>query len=164
MSPIRLDVRRLKKDVALTPRPSGVLAPGGRPATGLMEAVRDNFDAILALKATGASWGAIASGLSAQGYTTADGRPVDAKNLTGVISSLRRQTARRATKAEARMSRSDLPRPATRPSRRLSLASELAAPRSAPSSVAASATEEAIRSAALEKLQGLLKPDPTTKD
>ena len=84
----RLDLRRLARDAAATPdsrRKAG--APGGRPATGLMDIVRDHLDALVALQAGGLTWDAVAAGLTAQGFTTAAGEPITGRNLTGVISS-----------------------------------------------------------------------------
>lgn len=74
----RLDLSRLKRDLAASAkaRDGMTLAPGGRAATGLMAMVRDNLDALLALKASGSTWKEIAAGLTAQGYATADGRPL----------------------------------------------------------------------------------------
>ena len=73
----RLDLRRLARDAAATPdsrRKAG--APGGRPATGLMDIVRDHLDALVALQAGGLTWDAVAAGLTAQGFTTAAGEPI----------------------------------------------------------------------------------------
>ncbi len=86
-------------------------APGGRPATGLMQAVRANLDALLALQAGGLTWDAVAAGLTAQGFTTANGKPITGRNLTGVISSVRRQAAAREARAAARAARPDRPEP-----------------------------------------------------
>ena len=67
----RLDLRRLERDTAAADAGTVQLAPGGRPATGLMQLVRDNLDALVALQAGGRTWGAIAAGLTAQGFRTA---------------------------------------------------------------------------------------------
>lgn len=111
--PPRLDLRRLARDAAAAPGSRReTRAPGGRPATGLMEAVRANLDALVALQAGGLTWDAVAAGLTAQGFTTADGQPVTGRNLTGIISSVRRQAAARAARMAARAARLDRPEPA----------------------------------------------------
>ncbi len=64
-----LDLKRLKADISQLQRdrPADV-GPGGRRLTGAMGVVRDNLQALEALKAEGASWGTIAAGLAAQEY------------------------------------------------------------------------------------------------
>ncbi|WP_342142515.1 hypothetical protein [Methylobacterium fujisawaense] len=105
----RLDLRRLARDAAAVPGAHrAALAPGGRAATGLMDVVRADLDALVALQAGGLTWNAIAAGLTAQGLTTADGRPITGRNLTGVISSIRRQAQRGATRDAERKSRVDV--------------------------------------------------------
>lgn len=117
--PARLDLRRLARDAAAVPGSRReVRAPGGRPATGLMQAVRANLDALLAMQAGGLTWDAVAAGLTAQGFTTANGQPITGRNLTGVISSLRRQAAARAARAAVRAARPDRREPAASPSDR----------------------------------------------
>ncbi len=165
----RLDLRRLAHDAAATPgsrRRAG--APGGRPATGLMDAVRDHLDALVALQARGLTWDAVAAGLTAQGYTTANGRPVTGRNLTGIISSVRRQAAARAAKAMARAAHSDRPDPAPRDdaqtasaSRSSRLAPELRAERDVPAAADTDAplTEAEIRRLQIEKHSHLFKKD-----
>jgi hypothetical protein len=111
--PSRLDLRRLARDAAAAPGSRREMrAPGGRPATGLMEAVRINLDALVALQVGGLTWDAVAAGLTAQGFTTADGQPVTGRNLTGIISSVRRQAVAREARMAARAARSDRPPPA----------------------------------------------------
>lgn len=104
----RLNLTRLRRDAAAA---SGahreVLAPGGRKATGLMDAVRKDLNALVALQAGGLTWNAIATALSAQGLTTADGRAITGRNLTGVVSSIRRQARRAATRDAGRKARGD---------------------------------------------------------
>ncbi|KAB1070582.1 hypothetical protein [Methylobacterium planeticum] len=105
----RLDLRRLARDAAAAPGAQRAnLAPGGRAATGLMDAVRADLDALFALQAGGLTWNAIAAGLTAQGLTTADGRAITGRNLTGVISSIRRQAQRGATRDAERKTRADV--------------------------------------------------------
>ncbi|MBX9934747.1 MAG: hypothetical protein K2Y56_25090 [Methylobacterium sp.] len=105
----RLDMRRLARDAAAAPGAHrAALAPGGRAATGLMDAVRADLDALVALQAGGLTWNAIAAGLTAQGLTTADGRAITGRNLTGVISSIRRQAQRGATRDAERRHRVDV--------------------------------------------------------
>ena len=104
----RLDLRRLERETVPADTRANQLAPGGKPITGVMEVVRENLDALVALKASGRSWSAIAAGLTAQGFRTADGRDLTAANLTGVISSVRRQTARRVAKRTAQAARPDV--------------------------------------------------------
>jgi hypothetical protein len=110
-TPSRFDLARLRRDLAAAAkaREGMTLAPGGRAATGLMALVRDNLDALLDLHASGSTWKEIAAGLTAQGYATADGRPLKDTQLTGVISSVRRQAARRAARQVAHYTRADLP-------------------------------------------------------
>ncbi|GAA0273094.1 hypothetical protein LNAOJCKE_4626 [Methylorubrum aminovorans] len=109
----RLDLRRLARDAAAAPGSRREMrAPGGRLATGLMEAVRTNLDVLVALQAGGLTWDAVAAGLTAQGFTTADGQPVTGRNLTGIISSVRRQAAAREARMAARAARLDRPEPA----------------------------------------------------
>lgn len=103
----RLDLRRLEREAASADMRSSKLAPGGKPITGVMALVRENLDALVALKVSGRSWGAIAAGLTAQGFRTADGRDLTAANLTGVISSVRRQAARKLARETERRSRGD---------------------------------------------------------
>jgi hypothetical protein len=103
----RLDLRRLERETAAADARTVQLAPGGRPATGLMQLVRENLDALVALQADGRTWGAIAAGLTAQGFRAADGRDLTAANLTGVISSVRRQAARRLAREATRRARAD---------------------------------------------------------
>lgn len=165
----RLDLRRLERELVLAADARGPkLAPGGRPVTGLMALVRENLDALVALQAGGSTWKEIAAGLTAQGYKTADGRALTDTDLTGVISSVRRQAKRDAARAATRQSRLDLPqRVASRgPERRLSLSADLvpSGPSHAPFATDASASEEAIRHENLDKLQDLLKPSVSKKD
>lgn len=166
--PPHLDLHRLERDVADTAARSAGLAPGGRPATGLMDVVRDNLDALTALQASGATWNAIAAALTKQGYATGDGRPLTGSQITGLISSVRRQARRRATKASTRRSLADLlpPVPDRGTELRLHLAADLVAPTAPRNSSASEAaeTEEAIRRGNLDKLQGLLKPPSSKKD
>ena len=165
----RLDLRRLARDAAATPNGHRkACAPGGRPATGLMEAVRDHLDALVALQAGGLTWDAVAAGLTAQGFTTADGGPITGRNLTGVISSVRRQAATRAARAAKRAARPDraalAPLPATstgsgpRPTR---LAPELHPDRAIPEPGPTDAplTEADIRRLQAERHSHLFKKD-----
>ena len=164
----RLDLRRLEQDVADTMPRSDGLAPGGRPATGLMAIVRDNLDALVAMQAGGVTWNAIAAALTKQGYATSDGRDLTGAQITGIVSSVRRQAKRRAAKAASRQGRPDLltPVPERGPDRRLSLSTDLVSPTSSPDLAASDAarTEEAIRRESLDKLQDLLKPSTLKKD
>ena len=169
----RLDLRRLARDAAADPdAPRRALAPGGRPATGLMQAVRDNLDALLALKAEGRTWAAIAAGMTAQGFTTADGRAITERNLTGVVASVRRQTRRAAAKEAGRRDRGDLrdeesqtatlgsaPSSTTTNSARQgpSLSPDLV--REAATSLPLRPAEDERRRAALARAQSLLKKD-----
>ena len=161
-----LDLRRLERDLVAegATRPAG-LAPGGRAATGLMAVVRDNLDALVALQVGGQTWNAIAAGLTKQGYTTADGRALTGGQLTGLISSVRRQAARRAAKVATRERRGDLlpAQPRREAGHRLTLSTDLAP--TAPRELADpdGTSEEAIRRENLANLQGLLKP-PSKKD
>lgn len=105
----RLDLRRLARDAAAAPGARrAALAPGGRASTGLMDVVRENLDVLVALQAGGLTWDAVAAGLTAQGLTTADGRAITGRNLTGVISSVRRQARRNADKDATRRARADV--------------------------------------------------------
>ncbi|NEU14590.1 hypothetical protein G3T14_21100 [Methylobacterium sp. BTF04] len=168
LKPPRLDLRRLERELVLAADARGPkLAPGGRPVTGLMALVRENLDALVALQAGGSTWKEIAAGLTAQGYKTADGRPLTDTDLTGVISSVRRQAKRDAARAATRQSRLDLPQRAPHgPERRLSLSADLVSSASShdPPAIDASASEEAIRRENLDKLQDLLKPSLSKKD
>ncbi len=171
--PPRLDLLRLARDAASTPDAQrGALAPGGRPATGLMRAVRDNLDELLALKAEGRTWAAIAAGMTAQGFATADGRAITERNLTGVVASVRRQTRRLAAKEAGRRNRGDLrneefpnsslgsaPPPATANSarQRPSLSPDLV--RDAATSLPPRPAKDESRRAALARAQSLLKKD-----
>lgn len=166
--PPRLDLRRLERDVAnAAPRSAG-LAPGGRPATGLMAVVRDNLDALVAMQAGGVTWNAIAAALTKQGFATGDGRDLTGAQVTGIVSSVRRQAKRRAAKAATRQTRADLPQQVleSRPKRRLDLSADLASPTASHDIAVSDAadTEEAIRRDNLDKLQGLLKPATSKKD
>ena len=158
-----LDLRRLERDVADAAPRSGGLAPGGRPATGLMSVVRDNLDALVAMQVGGATWKAIAAGLTKQGYTTGDGRPLTGAQISGLVSSVRRQAKRRAVKLGARQARPDLPTEPTAPlpTRRLALSADLAAQDIPQDRAAADVgrTEDAIRRESLDKLQDILKKD-----
>lgn len=165
----RLNLRRLARDTVTAPGARrGVLAPGGRPATGLMAAVRDNLDALLALKAEGRSWAAIAAGLTAQGFATADGRAIDERNLTGVISSVRKQAKRHAAKDALRRGRDDVSAAAAVPAvpdpvpgrlpPRPTLSPDLVTT-SAAGSPRAGRSEDERRRAALARAQSLLKKD-----
>lgn len=108
MSPAPLDMRRLKKDVAIASSTRApALAPGGKPVTGLMESVRKNLDDILVVKAS-ASWNVIAAQVTAQGFRTADGKAITGNNLSGIVSSVKRQRARRAQQEAKRAGRGDL--------------------------------------------------------
>lgn len=73
-----------------------------------MAVVREHLDALLALHAGGLTWDAVAAGLTAQDLTTADGRAITGRNLTGVISSVRRQARRGAARAAERKDRGDV--------------------------------------------------------
>lgn len=174
--PSRLDLRRLTRDAAAAPGSRREMrAPGGRPATGLMQAVRTNLDALVALQAGGLTWDAVATGLTAQGFTTADGQPVTGRNLTGIISSVRRQAAAREARMAARAARpdrseparalTDLPNPAPRPSQLApelsrdhpALPSNCEAP--APTGSDAPLSEAEIRRLQAEKHSHLFKKD-----
>ncbi len=138
-------------------RPTG-LAPGGRPATGLMDLVRENLDAILSLQAGGKTWDAIARGLTKQGYKTSDGRELTGKHLTGIVSSVRRQAARRAEKVAARGARADVTSLKRDTDRRLALSPDLVGPRATPRPNP-EPSEEALRRENLARLQDLIKKD-----
>lgn len=165
----RLDLRRLARDAAATPNSHRkAAAPGGRPATGLMEAVRDNLDALVALQAGGLTWDAVAAGLMAQGFTTAGGGPITGRNLTGVISSVRRQAAARASRTAARAARPDRADPAPSPaastgsrSRPTRLAPELRSGSDTPDPAPTDAplTEAEIRQMQAERHAHLFKKD-----
>jgi hypothetical protein len=162
--PPRLDLRRLERDVATaTPRIDG-LAPGGRPATGLMAVVRDNLDALVAMQARGVTWNAIAAALTQQGYATGDGRPLTGGQITGIVSSVRRQAKRRAAKGATRQTRPDLPQPV--PERRLGLSADLVPPTVSRDRAATdpAQTENEIRRASLDKLQDFLKSSTPKTD
>ena len=166
--PPRLDLRRLERDVAdAAPRSEG-LAPGGRPATGLMAVVRDNLDALVAMQAGGVTWNAIAAALTKQGFATADGRDLTGAQITGIVSSVRRQAKRRAAKAATRQVRPDLPlaSPERGPERRLSLSADLVPPTTSRELAASdlAQTEEGIRHENFDKLQDFLKPSIPKKD
>ena len=165
----RLDLRRLARDAAATPdsrRKAG--APGGRPATGLMDIVRDHLDALVALQAGGLTWDAVAAGLTAQGFTTAAGEPITGRNLTGVISSVRRQAAARASRTAARAARPARADPAPSPaastgsrSRPTRLAPELRSGSDTPDPAPTDAplTEAEIRQMQAERHAHLFKKD-----
>ena len=165
----RLDLRRLARDADAVPGGRReALAPGGRPATGLMDAVRANLDALLALQAGGLTWDAIAAGLTAQGFTTAQGRPITGRNLTGIVSSVRRQTAARAARMETRAARPDRPEPKPHPAEparstpaSFRLAPELRRERAAqaPAGEDAPLSETEIRRLQAEKHATLFKKD-----
>ncbi|MCY1644082.1 hypothetical protein [Methylorubrum sp. SL192] len=161
--PTRLDLRRLERDVSDAPLRSGGHAPGGRPATGLMAVVRDNLEALVAMQAGGVTWKAIAAGLTKQGYTTGDGRPLTGAQISGLVSSVRRQAKRRAAKMGARQTRSDLPVDPSprRTERRLALSADLASLASPLDRTTSDAgrTEDAIRRENLDKLRDILKKD-----
>lgn len=133
-----------------------------------MEAVRDHLDALVALQAGGLTWDAVAAGLTAQGFTTADGGPITGRNLTGVISSIRRQAAARAARAAERAARPDraaLARPPAAPAgadpRLTWLAPELRPDRATPSPGPTDAplTEAEIRQMQAERHSHLFKKD-----
>ena len=130
-----------------------------------MAVVRDNLDALVALQVGGQTWKSIAEGLTKQGYTTADGRALTGGQLTGIISSVRRQAARRAAKVAARERRGDLlpVQPRREAERRLTLSTDLAPTVPREPADPEGAGEEAIRRENLANLQGLLKP-PSKKD
>ncbi|WP_375454353.1 hypothetical protein [uncultured Methylobacterium sp.] len=166
--PPHLDLRRLERDVASAAPRSAGLAPGGRSATGLMALVRDNLDALVAMQAGGVTWNAIAAALTKQGYATGDGRDLTGAQVTGIVSSVRRQAKRRAAKAATRQTRADLPQPVAErgTERRLNLSADLVQPTASRDLVVSDAadTEDAIRRENLDKLQGLLKPTTPKKD
>ncbi|NEU15033.1 hypothetical protein G3T14_23615 [Methylobacterium sp. BTF04] len=161
MSKPHLDLRRLDRDLAKDAKRFDALAPGGKPATGLMAAVRDNLDALVALQASGVTWNAIAAGLTMQGFTTSDGRPLTGTQITGIVSSVRRQEIRRAAKAAVRLARGDLKPPPDQPvnERRLRLSPDLVAGADVQGRGDANliTTEEEIRRVRLSELQHLLK-------
>jgi hypothetical protein len=128
-----------------------------------MALVREHRDTLVALQASGLTWGAIAAALTAQGFTTADGRPLTGTHLTGLISSLRRQMKRREAKSAALLGRADLatatvPTLAPAGPRRLGLASDFDLPPEPGRPGGDAAVDEAaLRRANLAKLQDLLK-------
>ncbi len=138
-----------------------------------MDVVRADLDALVALQAGGLTWNAIAAGLTAQGLTTADGRPITGRNLTGVISSIRRQAQRGATRDAERKSRVDVRGDAVATSSSVSTIPAAKAPVSAslrpalsPDLVANAAagaqprpTDAERRIAALARARSLLKKD-----
>jgi hypothetical protein len=164
-----LDLRRLARDATTAPGSRReARAPGGQPATGLMEAVRANLDALLALQAGGLTWDAVAAGLTAQGFTTTGGQPITGRNLTGIISSVRRQAAARAARAATRAARPDRPEPARQSAPRIGatppssrLAPELRPGRDAhaPASAEVPLSESEIRRLQAEKHRHLFKKD-----
>jgi hypothetical protein len=128
-----------------------------------MAVVRDNLDALVSMQAGGATWKAIAAGLTKQGYTTGDGRSLTGAQISGLVSSVRRQAKRRAVKMEARRARLDLPVEPTAPrsTRRLALSADLAAQDISQGRAASDVgrTEDAIRRESLDKLKDILKKD-----
>lgn len=149
----KLDLTRLSRDVACLrkSRPAG-LGPGGRPATGAMDIVRENLGKLEALHAAGASWADIAAGLAAQGVLHGSGAALTGRQLTGLIASVRRQRRRREAKATRRATRTDLPTINST----LTLAAELSALRQVPA-ISTIPTEEDLRRERLASLGSLMK-------
>ncbi|MGU3285143.1 hypothetical protein [Methylobacterium mesophilicum] len=128
----------------------------------------------MAMQAGGVTWNAIAAALTKQGYATADGRDLTGGQITGIVSSVRRQAKRHAAKAATRQGRPDLPKtvPERGPDRRLGLSADLVSPTLSPGLAVelipreTSDTEpnlpsaEDIRHSALAAVQKLLKKDP----
>lgn len=133
-----------------------------------MAIVRDNLDALVEMQVGGVTWNAIAAALTKQGYATSDGRPLTGAQITGIVSSVRRQAKRRAAKAANRQGRADLPKPLPErgPERRLSLSADLVSSATSRDLAASDATgtEDAIRRENLDKLQDILKPSILKKD
>ena len=110
----KLDLKRLAKDVDTLRNDRPVdRGPGGRRLTGAMEIVRDNLEALEALKAAGSTWVEIAAGLAAQGVTQGEGEPITGKRLTSLCASVKRQAAQKAAAEARRLARLDLQRRST---------------------------------------------------
>lgn len=132
-----------------------------------MAVVRDNLDVLVAMQAGGVTWNAIAAALTKQGYATGDGRPLTGGQITGIVSSVRRQAKHRMAKAATRQTRPDLPQRSTErePARRLALSADLVPPPASrdPAALDPAQSEEGIRRENLDKLQDLLKPPISKK-
>lgn len=129
----KLDLKRLAKDVDTLRQSRPVdLGPGGRRLTGAMAIVRDNLEALEALKANGSTWVDIAAGLAAQGVTQGNGDPITGKRLTALRASVMRQAAKKAEAQARRMGRPDLRRAPSSPRRLQPSPDPVTQPRLAP--------------------------------
>lgn len=149
----KIDIRKLAADVG---REHAKRIP--RIGSNAMAIIRENLTTIAALRGEGATWDAIASGLTAQGVLHRDGRPLTGKRLTALIDSIRRQDLRRQAKRDKRLARTDLARAPPRPGRaRLGLAEELLAPGEPVAAAPTGDAEEAIRRQRYQATKSLFK-------
>ncbi len=163
MAGIDLDLRKLKGDVAKrqAARPVGI-APGGRRATGSMAIVRQHLAEFDALRAKGATWAEIASGLAEQGVTQGENQePITAKRLTSLVSFVRKAEAKRVAAIAARKDLAGTGGAqkvaAPKAGSRLSLSPELASPTPAKGD---EVSEDEIRREAFAKHSRFFGKDP----
>lgn len=111
--PVALDRKRFVRDAERAAKARAGASVGGE-TTGAMRIVRENLETIRSLRADGVAWAGIAEALAAQGvHQIVDGekRPITAKRLTSLVSTIETRERRRQEDRVSREGRPDLVRP-----------------------------------------------------
>ena len=147
-----IDRRRLLKDA---PRLDRSL-PRRKENTGATAAVAAALPEILAMRADGVRWVAIAAALAKQGVVQGDDRrPISANRLTSIVHDLQQRKQVQKERVQKRADRPDLMKAPSAPKTPLMLAPELTTSNQLEQN---EITEEEIRRDNLARIQHLLKP------
>lgn len=147
-----IDRQRLLKDA---PRLDKSL-PRRKENTGATAAVAAVLPDILAMRAAGVRWVAIAAALAKQGVVQGDDRrPISANRLTSIVHDLQQRKKAHEERVQKRADRPDLIKSPSTPKAPLMLAAELTTSRTLEQN---KITEEDIRRDNLAGIQHLLKP------
>lgn len=129
--PVALDRKRFVREAKRAAKVRAGRSVGGE-TTGAVRIVRENLEAIRSLRADGVAWAGIAEALAAQGvHQIVDGekRPITAKRLTSLVSTIEARERRRQEEQALREARPDLirlPTDVAEPSpRKIGLAPEM---------------------------------------
>lgn len=168
--PVTLDRKRFKRDAKRSAK--GRIGESiGSETTGAVRIVRENLETIRSLRTDGIAWAGIAEALAAQGVHQIVGgekRPITAKRLTSIVSTIESRERRRQENRSSRAARSDLVRPsedvAEASPRRLALAPELQRDPDPSRDIAAGTNDDAFETEKEMRLRRLREVDKYRKD
>jgi hypothetical protein len=162
---MKLDFRRLHREVERR-KSARVTSPRGRNKTGATAIIREHLPDLERMHADGAIWDEIAAGLSTQGVTQGNGKPLTGRRLTALIHNIKNREATLAPAAAKASSEAAQIGPLHRPMKAakqrsgrsaLTLATEMVVRKTARVQANPDLDEQALRRAEFAKHEHLLK-------